>query len=234
MKCKDVKNILLEFESIELSEVYNKELIAHISDCPQCKLFLQEIENADSVIEKLKTNPPQLDDPDLITNKILYSIRKEQLQKAGVSESFIEKTSNWFLLKQVRLALYSIIVLFTILYFYEETVALKSVLTLEENLNIAGQSYEASLSDNLPNLSFIYDLYKLVKGEKKYLNLSNDWMMVNKDALRKILNEYSSIADERMGEIEMLRKSLSKEQNEFLDEILSIKKNEKQILGDVK
>lgn len=224
LNCESVRKTLLEGDhqnsrSIELSE--------HIQNCPECKSLSAEVNKANMMLGKLKESKPILDEPELLTSRILHQIKNEQVMRSKTQLSLIDTVLSWFLVRKVRLALYLIIVLFPAVYIYEEAAALKSVVVLENNLNSAGLRYEASFSDNLPNLSFFYDAYKLITGEKKHIGLSKDWLVVNKTFLKKLLIEYNSLTPERKKEVDELRKSLTKEQNEFLDELMNVKKKEK-------
>ena len=224
MNCESVKKILLEEDHHNSQD---SELVEHIQNCPECKAFSAEVIAANAVLGKLKTSKPILDEPELLTSRILHQIRNEQVEQDETQHSLMDTVSNWFLVRKVRLALYLVIVLFPGVYLYEEATALKSVVVLEDNLNNAGLRYEASFSDNLPNLSFFYDAYKLITGEKKHIGLSKEWMVVNKTFLKQMLVEYNSLTPERKREVDELRKSLTKEQNEFLDELMNVKKKEK-------
>ena len=221
MNCESVKKILLEEDHHNFQDL---ELVEHVKNCPECRAFSAEVIAANAVLGKLKTSKPILDEPELLTSRILHQIRNEQVEKRETQTSPVDTFLSWFLVRQVRFVLYLIMVLFPTVYFYEEALALKSVVALENNLSNSGLQYEASLSDNLPNLSFFYDAYKLITGEKKHLNLSKDWMVVNKTFIKELLVEYNSLSPERKKEIDELRKSLTKEQNEFLNELINIKK----------
>ncbi len=224
MNCESVKKILLEddhqnIQSLELSE--------HILNCVECRTFSKEVDKAITMLGKLKDSKPILDEPEVLTSRILHQIRNEQVMRSETQLTLIDSVLSLLLLRKVRFALYLIIVLFPAVYLYEEAAALKSVVILENNLNNAGLRYEASFCDNLPNLSFFYDAYKLIAGEKKHLSLSKEWMVVNKTFLKQLLVEYDSLTPERKREADGLRKSLTKEQNEFLDELMNVKKKEK-------
>lgn len=221
MNCESVKKMLLEAE-LDISQSYS--VAEHIKSCKECKSFSANISKANSLLTNLKSNKPILDEPELLTGRILHQIRNEQVEKSGRQASPVDTFLSWFMFRQVRLAIYSVMLVFSALYFYEEATALKSVVVLENNLNNAGLRYEASFGDNLPNLSFFYDAYKLITGEKKHLNLSKDWMVVNKTFIKALLVEYNSLTPERKKEVDELRKSLTKEQNEFLDELMNVKK----------
>jgi hypothetical protein len=223
MNCESVKKMLLE-EKTATSE--SLEVTEHLKNCEKCRAFSSNVKIAESKIDVLKINKPILDEPELLSIAILNQIRSEQ-RRENLQPSIWDALLNWFMLKQVRLALYSIMFLFLTLYFYEEAVALKSVVTLENNLSNAGQQYEASISDNMPNLSFIYDIYKLIAGEKKHLNLSKEWLVVNKSFIKELLGEYNSLTPERKKAVDELRQSLTKEQNEFLDELMNNNEKEK-------
>lgn len=224
MNCESVKKILLEEDDHNLRDL---EFALHIKNCPDCKAFSLELVTANMIIEKLQSGKPILDEPELLTSRIMRQIRNEKVEKSETQLSLIDTVLSWFMVRKVRFALYLVIVLFPSVYLYEEATALKSVVVLEDNLNNAGLRYEASFSDNLPNLSFFYDAYKLIVGEKKHIGLSKDWLVVNKTFLKQLLVEYNSLTPERKKEVDELRKSLTKEQNEFLDELMNVKKKEK-------
>lgn len=224
MNCESVKKILLEEDDQNLRDL---EFALHIKNCSDCKAFSLELVTANMIIEKLQAGKPILDEPELLTSRIMSQIRNEQVEKSETQLSFIDIVLSWVLVRKVRFALYLVIVLFPAVYLYEEATALKSVVALEDNLNNAGLRYEASFSDNLPNLSFFYDAYKLIAGEKKHIGLSKDWLVVNKTFLKQLLVEYNSLTPEKKKEVDELRKSLTKEQNEFLDELMNVKKKEK-------
>lgn len=221
MNCESVKKMLLAEEKMISVSL---EVTEHLKNCEECRVFSSNVKIAESKIEMLKTSKPILDEPELLSLAILNQIRSEQRREI-LQPSIWDALLNWFMLKQVRLALYSIMFLFSTLYFYEEAIALKSVVTLESNLNNAGQQYEAGISDNMPNLSFFYDFYKLIAGEKKHLNLSKEWLVVNKSFIKELLGEYNSLTPEKKIKVDELKKKLTKEQIEFLDELMNVKKN---------
>ncbi len=221
MNCESVRKMLLEDETTTSESL---KITEHLKNCEECRSFFSNIHSAESQIAKLKNSKPVLDEPELLSISILNQIRSEQ-SKGILQPSIYDALLNWVMLKQVRLALYSVLFLFSTLYFYEEAIALKSVVTLESDLNNAGQQYEASISDNMPNLSFFYDAYKLIAGEKKHLNLSKEWLVVNKSFIKELLGEYNSLTPEKKIKIDELKKKLTKEQTEFLDELMNIKKN---------
>lgn len=223
MNCESVKKMLLE-EKTATSE--SLEVTEHLKNCEKCRAFSSNVKIAESKIDVLKKNKPILDQPELLSLAILNQIRSEQ-RRENLQPSIWDALLNWFMLKQVRLALYSIMFLFLTLYFYEEAVALKNVVALENNLSNAGQQYEASISENMPNLSFFYDAYKLIVGEKKHLKLSKEWLVVNKSFIKELLGEYNSLTPERKKAVDELRQSLTKEQNEFLDELMNNNEKEK-------
>jgi hypothetical protein len=226
MSCEEIKKVLLEAESIEEIISNQIKIREHIERCSVCKLFIDKLKIADNNLSKLKQSRPELEEPELLTNRIMYKIRTELVAKEQNHKSVYDRISHWLILKQVRLALYSAILFFTVIYFYEEAAALNSLVKLETQLSETGQNYEASITDNLPNLSFLYDLYKLIKGDQKYLSLSKEWLVVNKGLLKQLLLEYDSLTPEKIKAFEKLRKNLTKEQNELLDEIMSLNKNE--------
>ncbi len=221
MNCESVKKLLLE-ENLNDSE--RQEVAEHIRNCKECYSFSSQINDANGLLAKLKMSAPILDKPELLSFSILNQIRSEQRREV-LQPSVWDTILSWFMMKQVRLALYSVLFLFAALYFYEEATALKSVVTLESNLTNAGQQYEASFSDNMPNLSFFYDAYKLLAGEKKHLNLSKEWLVVNKSFIKELLGEYNSLTPEKKKEVNEMKKKLTKEQIEFLDELMGIKNN---------
>lgn len=221
MNCESVKKMLLVEEKMTSVSL---EVTKHLKNCEECRAFSSNVKIAESKINMLKKNKPILDEPELLSLAILNQIRSEKRREI-LQPSIWDALLNWVMLKQVRLALYSIMFLFSTLYFYEEAVALKSVVTLENNLNNAGQQYEASISDNIPNLSFFYDIYKLIAGEKKHLNLSKEWLVVNKSFVKELLGEYNSLTPEKKIKVDELKKKLTKEQIEFLDELMNVKKN---------
>lgn len=216
MNCKSVKEILLEKE---IGGEIPAEIMAHLDSCTECSEFLEQVQSEDIKLSTLKNSKPVLDYPDALT----YSIMNKIIAESETNESLFEKIQNCLMVKQVRLALYSVIVFFTVGYFYEESTALNSVISLENKLNAAGTQYNASLTDNLPNLSFLYDVYKLLTGETKHLKLSEEWLVVNKEFLRKLFAEYDSLSPQKKKEFEELRKTFTKEQNEFVDELLNSK-----------
>lgn len=219
MECEEIKKILLEEDA---SYFTSAEVQNHIDGCIECKELLNNLSQAEFVLAKLKRSLPVLENPESLSHSIIKEIKAEQ-RIVNEHHSFSETFLSWFMLPQLRLALYSLIIFFFTVYSYEEVTALKSVVTLENNLKSKGANYEASMSDNLPNLSFLYDLYKLLAGEKKHLKLSEEWLVVNKEFLRKLFTEYSSLSPEKKKEFEELRKTLTKEQNEFVDELLNNK-----------
>lgn len=219
MECENIKKILLEEDPNSFTK---EEVQLHVENCKECKALLNNVNHSNLILTKLKRSIPVLEDPDSLSNSILNEVKAER-RMVNTHHSFGETLLSWFMLPQMRLALYSLIIFFVVIYSYEEVTALKSVVTLENNLKSKGVNYEAGMSDNMPNLSLLYDLYKILAGEKKHLKLTEEWLLVNKEFLRKLFAEYNSLTPEKKKEFEELRKTFTKEQNEFVDDLLNNK-----------
>ncbi|MDP2037766.1 MAG: hypothetical protein Q8L04_10320, partial [Ignavibacteria bacterium] len=101
MNCESVKNFLLEKDHHDLHDL---EFAEHVKNCPECKAFSTEVIAANAVLGKLKTNKPILDEPELLTSRIMRQIRNEKVEKSETQLSLIDTVLSWFLVRKVRLA----------------------------------------------------------------------------------------------------------------------------------
>lgn len=216
MDCDSVKKSLME----SIVSAGDKEIVEHISNCGECSSFASDIEAVNTLVGKLKNSKPTLDEAEQLTLRIMNQIENEIKYNKAERSSFTEKFFDWLFVPQLRVILYSILFLLTGLYFLEEATALNDVIELENHLNDAGSRYEASFTEDIPNLSFLYDAYKMLIGERKHVNLSKEWMIVNKKFIKEVFLEYDNLSPEKKGIIDKLRQNITAEQKEFIDELL--------------
>ena len=94
MRCEDIKELMSEHIDGALDEAGEKRLAEHLAKCEDCRLDLQALKEAVSLVQGLDTVEPPAD----LLDKIHARIERDREQKPGLLWSFLSLT-------QVRVAI---------------------------------------------------------------------------------------------------------------------------------
>ncbi|MFA5805953.1 MAG: zf-HC2 domain-containing protein [Melioribacteraceae bacterium] len=212
MNCRQIEELIFSKRLDELTPAEKSIIEKHISSCHECKSIYKSIQKAESVLVKMNTQQPILDNEEFLIDSIMRKVNsKSSNQKyENVFYSF-EKLILFVSQKSVRYALTAILFIVVSLYMFEEYSAVKNITQLESQLNNTAQvnnSKAEIISFDNDMLKFFYDTYKFASGNSSYVKLSKDLLLVNKKDLRNLLLDYEKLDEPTKTKIKLLQSEL--------------------------
>jgi Putative zinc-finger len=128
MKCEEAEKRIYLYR--ELSEKEQRELDQHVITCKSCQQVMQGMRHVEALLRKSIEVNPQPKNPQLLTQRILTSIKKKE-KHAGFSE-LLDYLDNYFT-KYAFAALSIILVTFFINEYSQEEVILQQNLARKQN-----------------------------------------------------------------------------------------------------
>lgn len=213
------------FDELTLEE---KQLIEkHISSCAECKNIYESAQRAESVLIKMKTQQPILDSEEYFVDSIMQKINSKPYNQKNENMFYLlDKLILFVSQKSVRYALTAILFIMMSLYMFEEYSAVKSISQLENQMVRTAQisSTKAEIiSFNNDLLMFFSNAYKFARGNSSYVKFSKDWLLVNKEDLRKLLLDYDKFDELTKTKIKLLQSELLNQKDLLLLETPSEK-----------
>ncbi|MCX6174889.1 MAG: hypothetical protein NTZ27_09080 [Ignavibacteriales bacterium] len=212
MDCRQVEELIFSKRLDELTMAEKSLIEKHISSCYECKSIYESVQRAESVLIKMKTQHPSLDNEEILIDSIMRKINNKSLILKHANEFyFFEKLILFVSLKPVRYALTAILFIMVSLYMFEEYSAIKNITHLESQLNNTAQvnnSKAEIISFDNDMLKFFYDTYKFASGNSSYVKLSKDLLLVNKKDLRNLLLDYEKLDEPTKTKIKSLQSEL--------------------------
>jgi hypothetical protein len=210
MNCEELKNILLENSIDEIPNSLIKEIDKHSEECGDCSLYLAKMKRVEKFVSELKNNNPVLYEEEFITKSVMAKIK---IGQETILDKFFERTIQHFQRPVIRLALTSLIVFFSTLYFYQEYDAVVKISNLEKRYNkISSGKYSGAsmLSQTFESATWLYNFYKYFVSESDYVKISDNMIVIRKNQLAEILQ---------------LKKDLFPEEDSLLTKEIRIDKN---------
>jgi hypothetical protein len=194
MKCKKAIELIYLADEIEISRKVKTDFDNHLKSCDACRKEFQIAESYRRAATIMKNHESVIQAQPEFTDAVMREIRSEKRKQYGLSatlENIIYKSS-------VRIAFSAVIIFFTVLFFAQEFEAMKKINRLEiEFLKASADENDVVHNLNASSLEPLYEMYKLLDGEKKYVNLPADWMLIKKSEIRKLLAEYGSYIENK-------------------------------------
>lgn len=208
MTCKELQQLLYSARIEDFDPAEREFLKKHITDCETCKTISQEVSKANLILDKIKKATPRIRNEQTLTDSILTAIvNKRQVEKTN---TFLDRLSDVFSIQVVRFACCAVILFCGMMYLFMEYNDTKEIVSLEQRLGLQHNFSRASIT--LPGVNvpdFLYDFYELSNGSKAYIELTNKLILMKKEDLRLLLNNYKTLD-------EASRKRLDEMQEQFL------------------
>ena len=225
MNCKEFQNILLENRIDEIPDSLIEELKKHADECGGCSLFLVKIKKADDFLSPLKKSNPLFEEEELITKAIIDKIKTGH---ESIPIKFFEKIISHSQRPVLKLALTSLIIFFSALYFYQEYDAVVKISNLEKRYTrISSDKYSSAhmLSQTFESATWLYSFYKYFVSESDYVKVSDNMIVIRKNQLRDLLKDFNKLDDQQKRKILQLKKDLFPEEDSLLTKEITIDKN---------
>ena len=208
MTCEELQQLLYSTRIEDLDPAEREFLKEHITDCETCKTIFQEVSKANLILDKIKKAIPRIRNEQALTDSILVAIVNErQVEKTN---TFLDRLSDVFSIQIVRFACSIVILLCGMTYLFMEYNDMLKIVNLERRLGVQHNFSRASIilpGVNVPD--FLYDFYELSNGSKAYIELTNKLILMKKEDLQLLLNNYKTLD-------ETSRKRLDEMQDQFL------------------
>ena len=132
MNCKRYQPLLHLNRPGEISEADAAELRQHLTHCESCSLEWQRINNADKLLDPLRTYSPASPDAERLTIDILRRVRTTTAVER--SRSMVDRVLDLFLIPGIRYSAAAIILFVITAFAVQSWVLLDGISTLEEQL----------------------------------------------------------------------------------------------------
>lgn len=109
MNCDRVRPMLFLYRFGELSQPQTKEVLAHLRACERCRLEKDRIDSTETIIQRVRSYTPEVDNPDHLTSTIVSKVR--QLHSVARRAGIIDGLLDLFVLPRVRIVSATFVVL---------------------------------------------------------------------------------------------------------------------------
>ena len=194
MKCTEFREKMF-LRDDELTAEELKGLERHRNDCTACGAEYRSLQPVRRVVQLLQHNEPKLRNPGFITEAILNKLRDDQrpaLHTMTVYDRFVA----WLSTPGVRLTSASLLFVIVGSFAVEYSSAYVQIKKLETT--VAKSSFERgtqSVSTLAPGdaADMISDAAKVIAGKKSYVEVSGDWVMINRGSIKRLVLLYNEL-----------------------------------------
>jgi hypothetical protein len=191
MNGKEIKRLLEIKRYDELTEEEIRVIEEFFSQRDGYSDYLFASIEYDKMLAKMKKSVPALDDPEELTRDIMDSIQ----EKSSVSNlnSLTDRILDAIAVPQIQYALKALLVLIFCFYFYEELTFTYNLSNLENKYyseTVAAAGIESIINNEVSIINKIENLYELVIDEKDYLDLSDEWVLMQRTEQKRIISYY--------------------------------------------
>ncbi|MDD8019106.1 MAG: hypothetical protein PHP42_12080 [Bacteroidota bacterium] len=196
MNCKEFREKMYlrddELEPRELSEMKQHRL-----ECVECRTEYALVASVHKITDAVKTQVPELTDPLLLTNSVLSRI-KEEAVRAHSSRPVpaFDRFAALLAAPSVRLAMAIMLFIIAGSFAVEYTSGYVYLKGYEERIGRSSEWQEDDMASfvgqgNLPNAAEY--LLKIVSGKKSFVEVSENWVLMDKKSLQNYLLLYNEL-----------------------------------------
>jgi|GEM_PF-2278124 len=212
MNCNQIQKIIYSTKSDELSPAQEEIIKTHIAKCAECKDVFEKVQHADEILSRIKNQIPVLTNEEELTRSIVERINsKENFSPRGNVETFWNYLIELVSARTARLA-FGLVLLFCVLsYTYMEYNDTKKIMNLEQKIDSRWNknfTYASILQQENGLLNFLSNVYKFSEGSTSYLKLSKDWVVLKKEDLQALFNDYNKLDEATRKRLNEIRNQL--------------------------
>lgn len=193
MNCAEIQQLLYRSEKERENSENWTSVLNHINKCTECGKVYNNILNADALLDKLKNANPRFIFEDSLAASIMEVIEKEKHpDTVNVFDYLIEFSSH----RTVKMAFGLLLMFCTLSFIYMEYSDTKQIVALEQKIGTRwnqSQVYAGVVSQEESIFKFFYDTYKLFDGKSSYLEINKELILMRKQDLRALFEEYNKL-----------------------------------------
>ncbi len=161
MMCDRYRSMLHLYRNGELSNREAGDLVQHLHACESCRLEYERIARVETVVSRMRSFTPTVENPQALTRAILEKVRSShELQSSGLLDTALD----FFGMPGVRIATVSFILLVTGLFLFQYATLFSDIHALETTAGVR------SMSSSHPGI-----LYSVESSEAVRLAQSKDF-----------------------------------------------------------
>jgi hypothetical protein len=193
IKCKQAQRIMFSSQQRECDSEEWSLIQQHVQNCVECKSAFEELKKADSILGRIKTPILTFSNEEELTKSIIMKINDETYSD---SVSYLDFLIDFVSTRTVKFALGFVLILTTLSFTYMEYNDTKQIVSLEQKIgNRWNQKliYSSVIQEEEGVLKFFYDAYKLFNGKSSYLEINKELVLMKKEDLRALFDDYSKL-----------------------------------------
>lgn len=171
----------------------------HRLECAACAAEYASVELSRRVTAVLKEQTPEMSDSLLFTNSVIGLIENEVMKsQAGKSSSAFDRFVILLSAPRLRWVMAGMLFFIVGSFAFEYTSAFVTMKQFEENVDKKTLSHEdaaVTIMSQKNLLNAVEDLSKLISGEQLFVEVSDNWVMINKNSLEKFFLLYSELKE---------------------------------------
>ena len=194
MKCAEFREKMF-LRDDELTAEELKGIERHRDECAACAAEYDSLQPVHRVARLLQHNEPKLTNPGFITGTILNKLRHDQLLALRTTTMY-DRFIVWLSTPGVRLASASLLFAIVGSFALEYSSAYLQIKELESTMTRTSRERgPRSVSTLAPGdaADMISDAAKVIAGKKSYLEVSGDWVMINRGSIKKLVLLYNEL-----------------------------------------
>lgn len=191
---------LMYLRDDELEEQERIQLEHHKSECASCAAEYARVESARKTIRAMNSRPPVVSDPLLLINEVIGRIeRGEKKASPSAPQSALDRLTLWLSVPIVRGAMAGLLLLISGSFVVEYTSGFVTMKGAEEEIERSSSFHDqysaAGMMDQGNLVNTAAELLKLISGKRSYVELSNDWVVMDKQSFGQLLLLYKNLKD---------------------------------------
>jgi hypothetical protein len=199
MTCKEFQKLMyLRDDELDAGEL--SELKRHRAECAACASEYARVEFSRKVIHDLSMRVPKLTDPLVLINEVIGRIEQDAMKMQPYHpQSVFDRWIVWLSAPGVRAAMAGLLLLITGAFAFEYTSGYVRMKGYEESLErrtALDEPYAMAAGINQRNLlNAASDLSKIISGKQSYDELSDNWVVMNKQSFQEFILLYNELKD---------------------------------------
>jgi hypothetical protein len=199
MTCKEFQT-LMYFRDDELDRIELSELNRHKADCAACAAEYSRVQFSRNTARMLSHRPPRLNDPLILINSVVARIEREALhEEVREAESVLDRCLLLLSAPWLRGTMAGLLLLITVSFAVEYTTGVVTTKGFEETIaqktSQLGEGQTAAGVDQGILLNAAAGVSKLITGKRTYVDLSDNWVMIDKQSLEQLFLTYNELKD---------------------------------------
>lgn len=187
-ECGKINKLIYLYREDELAPPEKEQLLNHIRQCPVCSSeFNQAVKFRNMVSTAVEEIPGYTFNTDM--ESIFSAIEKKES-----NSGYLDKILDIFYKPEMRLALGVSVLLIMGIFFIQSSLTFSDISRLQSKMNsISEKSTAASVIRTDLFTDRISQIYSFLKGDKRFMELSGDLIIVDRNLIKNYLRVYNQL-----------------------------------------